>query len=156
MAHRFSAALAPATWSRLRRQVALVVAFAVAALLASGASWGKEPKAKEKPPAPPIKWDLKRLDREPLKLIKSTPDFEHRRVMFLVEFTRAPTPSELFDWEQKGVVLFRFLDADGVILGSVRPEWLGEFVPKAGTRLRLILQLPSDRAIDATSSIVAD
>jgi hypothetical protein len=131
---------------------------AVAALLASGSSWGDEPrtKGKERPPQPPIKWDLGRLDREPLRLIKSTPDFEHRRVMFLVEFTRPPTPTEQFEWQQNGPVLFRFKDADGVIIGSVRPEWLGEFVPKAGTRLRLIMQLPSDQAIDATSSIVAD
>jgi hypothetical protein len=141
MGHRFSAVLA-------------LGAVAVAALLASG-SWGDEPKGKEKPPEP-IKWDLKRLNQEPFKLIKSKPDFEHRQVMFLVEFTRPPTPTEQFDWQQSGPVVFRFLDADGVILGSVKPQWLGEFVPRAGTRLRLILPLPNDQTIDATHTIAAD
>jgi hypothetical protein len=135
--------------------VLAVWAVAVAALLVSGSSWGDEPKGKDKPPEP-IKWDLRRLNEPPFKLIKSTPDFEHRQVMFLVEFTRPPTAAEEFDWRQSGPVVFRFRDADGVILGTVKPQWLGEFVPKAGTRLRLVLPLPSDQVIDATHSIVAD
>ena len=142
MIHRFSAVLA-------------LGAVAVAALVASGSSWGNEPKDREKPPES-IKWDLRRLNQEPFKLIKTQPDFQRRRVMFLIEFTRPPTPSEQFDWERNGPVVFRFKDADGVIIGTVRPEWLGEFVAKAGTRLRLVLPLPSDRAIDATHTITAD
>jgi hypothetical protein len=141
----------------LRRVAAVpaLVAVVVAALLVPAPSWGDEPKGKEKPPAP-IRWDLKRLDQPPFKLIKVRPDFEHRQVAFLVEFTRPPTPSEEFDWRQSGPVVFRFLDADGVILGTVKPHWLGEFVPKAGTRLRLILPLPNDQVLDATHTIAAE
>jgi hypothetical protein len=142
MVHRFSAVLA-------------LGAVAVAALVASGSSWGNEPKDREKPPES-IKWDLRRLNQEPFKLIKTRPNSEQRQVMFLVEFTRPPTPSEQFDWQQNGAVVFRFLDADGVILGTVKPEWLGEFVPKTGTRLRLILRLPNERTLDATHAIVAE
>jgi hypothetical protein len=140
---------------RHRLSVVLAVGAVAVAALAPGASWGKEPKDKDKPPEP-IKWELKRLNQEPFKLIKTTPDFQRRQVVFLVEFTRPPTPSELFDWKQSGPVVFRFRDADGVVLGTVKPQWEGEFIAKAGTRLRLVLPLPNDQAIDATHSIVAE
>src|SRR5262249_42314408 len=63
---------------------------------------------------PQVKWDLDLLKREPFNLIKATPDPRGSQVRFIIEFTRAPTFSEQYDWERhNGAVMFRFLDEDG-------------------------------------------
>lgn len=125
-------------------------------LLAEQPSPGKK-KAPETQPSETVMWNLDPLSREPLKLIKATPSPATGEVVFLLEFTRPPKPSELFDWEQRGgPVLFRFRDADEVVIQTVRPNWEGGFVPKTGARIRLILPLPSEATLNLTRSIVAD
>jgi hypothetical protein len=137
-----------------RLAVLLVAALTAVALLVPGTSFAEKPA--KPPPAPPINWDLKRLSKEPLKLIKARPEFQRNEVRFLIEFTRPPTPSESFDWEHKGLMVFRFYDEDGVSLGAIQPRWEGEFVRKAGARLWLVLPLPEGKVIDRTASIVAE
>jgi hypothetical protein len=116
----------------------------------------QEPKV---PGAAPdmVKWNLVRLHKEPFKLIKATPDPVRGQVRFLVEFTRRPELSELFDWEHRGgAVVFRFLDEDGVVMRTVRPQMEGEFVAEKGGRIRLVLQMPDVRTLEQTRSITAD
>jgi hypothetical protein len=104
-----------------------------------------------------VKWVLDRLNQEPLKLLKATPDGQRNQVRFLLELTRPPRPTELFDWEQHGgPVVFRFLDEDGIVLQTVKPQLEGELVPKTGYRMRLLLSLPNARVLEQTRSIQAD
>jgi hypothetical protein len=112
------------------------------------------------PPVPDkaeqVKWNLKRLHEAPFKLIKATPD-EAGQVRFLVEFTRKPELAELFDWEHRGgPVVFRFLDADGIVMRTVKPRLDGELISEKGARIRLILQLPDPRTLELTHGITAD
>jgi hypothetical protein len=141
------------------------------ALAAAAAVFLAQPAAAEQPPAPKpveqtpgkgnvpdvVKWELGRLNEEPVKLIKATPDPRTGLVRFLLEFTRAPKASELYDWEQRGgLVLFKFLDEDGVAIRAVRPQWEGDLAPKKGTRMRLILQLPDEATLNLSRSVVAE
>ena len=49
--------------------------------------------------------------------------------------SRQPELSELFDWEHRGgAVVFRFLDEDGVVMRTVRPQMEGELVAEKGGR----------------------
>jgi hypothetical protein len=106
---------------------------------------------------PAVKWELDPLNKEPFKLIKATPDTRGSQVRFLIEFTRPPTPSEQFDWERhNGAVVFRFLDEDGLVIRSVLPRWEGEFVPKKGARLALVLPMPDEKTLQRTRSVVAE
>jgi hypothetical protein len=105
----------------------------------------------------PLKWRVERLSKEPFKLIKATPDPEHGQVRFVIEFTRAPSLTELYDWERIGApVVFRFLDEDGVVLRSVVPKLDGEIVRKEGTRIRLLLPLPDEKILALTRSVAAN
>lgn len=136
----------------------LVVAVAAAYLLSSATAGEQAPAPKDRP-APPemVKWNLDRLNQEPVKLIKSTPDPRTGQIRFLLEFTRAPKPSELLEWEQRGgLAIFKFLDEDGVAIRAARPQWEGELTPKKGTRMRLILQLPDDYTLHLTRSVIAE
>jgi hypothetical protein len=147
-----------------RRSTLLALVAVAAAFLAqrAGAEQPPAPKPVEKPPnkgsvSDAVKWDLGRLNQEPVKLIKATPDARTGLVRFLLEFTRAPKASELYDWEQRGgVVLFKFLDEEGVAIRAVRPQWEGDLAPKKGTRMRLILQLPDEATLNLTHSVVAE
>jgi hypothetical protein len=104
-----------------------------------------------------VKWDVSHLQKEPLKLIRSTPDLLTGQVRFLLEFTRAPQLSELFDWQNRGgPVVFRFLDADGVVIRTVKPRLEGEILAAKGARIRLILQMPDLRTLELTQAITAD
>src|SRR5205807_929966 len=79
----------------------------VLALFLPGVAFG-QPGGSRSPAADVLKWNLERLNQEPIKLIKAAPDPQKAQVRFLVEFTRTPTSSELFDWHQQGgPVVFR-------------------------------------------------
>src|SRR5262249_26612307 len=98
-----------------------------------------------------------RLNQEPFKVIKATPDPRGSQVRFIIEFTRAPTFTEQYDWERhNGAVTFRFLDDDGLIIRSVQPHWEGEFVPKKGVRMALVLPMPDEKTLLRTRSVVAE
>jgi hypothetical protein len=105
-----------------------------------------------------VQWDLKRLNQEPFKLVKTTPDPERGQVSFVVELVRMPTVAEqLYDWAQgDGPVIFRFKDRDGVVIRSVKAKLEGEVIPKVGCRLRLLLQMPEERITSLTQSIIAE
>jgi hypothetical protein len=106
---------------------------------------------------PPVKWELDALNREPFRLIKATPEARGTQVRFLIEFTRPPTLSEQYDWERhNGAVVFRFLDEDGLVLRSVQPSWQGEFVPKKGARMALVMPMPDERTLMRTRTVVAE
>src|SRR5438874_494631 len=106
---------------------------------------------------PQLKWDLETLKREPFKLIKATPDPRGSQVRFIIEFTRPPTFSEQYEWERhNGAVVFRFLDEDGLVLRSVQPSWQGEFVPKKGARMALVLPMPDQQTLRRTRTVVAE
>jgi hypothetical protein len=108
-------------------------------------------------PADPLKWNLDRLSKDPFKLIKATPDPAKGQVRFVLEFTRAPSFTERYDWDKAGgLVVFRFLDEDGVALRSVMAKLDGEIVAKAGARIRLLLPLPDEKILTLTHSIVAE
>jgi hypothetical protein len=103
------------------------------------------------------KWDLAHLDQDPVKLIRATLNPQRGQVWFVLEFTRPPTPTELYDWERAGgPAVFRFLDADGVVLRTVKPRLEGELLPRKGARMRLLLTMPEERTLAATRSVVAD
>jgi hypothetical protein len=90
-------------------------------------------------------------------LLKATPDAQKGQVRFLLEFTRAPSANELYEWEHNGgAIQFRFLDEDGVVIRSVKPLWDGELIYKPGARIRLILALPDDKVLAQTRAVVAD
>jgi hypothetical protein len=117
----------------------------------------------EEPPTPlavssdALKWNLDRLSKDPFKLIKATPDAERGQVRVVLEFSRVPSLTELYDWERAGgPVVFRFLDEDGVVLRSVVPKLDGEMVRKSGARFRLLLPLPDEKILAATRSVVAE
>ncbi len=142
-------------WQRFLA-VAAIASLVAAGLLASR-SPAEEGQATPRKPPEAVKWDLDKLSQEPIKLIKATPVPQKGQVQFLLEFTRPPSPSELFDWEQHGgPVMFRFLDEDKVVLGSVKPRWEGELVPKKGWRMRLVLSMPDERILAATRSVTAE
>jgi hypothetical protein len=104
-----------------------------------------------------VKWNLDRLQQEPFKLIKATPDARTGQVRFVVEFTRRPELSEMFDWgNRKTLVIFRFRDEDGVTLRSMTPRLDGEMITEKGARFRLILQMPEEQVLSQTRSIVAE
>jgi len=106
---------------------------------------------------PVVKWELDLLNKEPFKLIKATPDARGTQVRFIVEFTRPPTLSEQYDWERhNGAIVFRFLDEDGLIIRSIQPHWEGEYVPKKGVRLALVLPMPDEKTLMRTRSVVAE
>src|SRR5438128_135470 len=102
-----------------RLTTVLVVATLTGAFFFSPAAATGEP-----PPDPAaVKWGLARLSQDPLRLIKATPDAQKGQVGFLLEFTRAPSAAELDAWEHNGgPVLFRFLDEDGVVIRTIKPQ----------------------------------
>jgi hypothetical protein len=111
------------------------------------------------PAAPPdqLKWNVERLHHDPFKLIKAVPDPDKGQVQFVLEFTRAPSFTELYDWERAGgPLVFRFLDEDGVVLKSVKPTLDGEMLAKTGARFRLLLPLPDERVLARTRSVAAE
>ncbi|HJT77970.1 MAG TPA: hypothetical protein VJ739_12275 [Gemmataceae bacterium] len=104
-----------------------------------------------------MKWDLGRLNQEPFRLLKATPDAPRGQVIFLLEFSRPPTLAEQYDLERGGgAFVFRFLDADGVVIKSVVPRLEGEVVARKGARLRMVLTMPDERVLAATRSISAE
>jgi hypothetical protein len=110
------------------------------------------------PPQPDvIKWNLDRLNKNPFKLIKSAPDPQRGQVRFVVELTRRPELTEIFDWENRGgPVVFRFRDDDGIILRTVKPRPEGESVAEKGARFRLVLLMPDQETLNRTRSITAE
>jgi hypothetical protein len=110
------------------------------------------------PAAPPdqLKWNVERLHHDPFKLIKAVPDPDNGHVQFVLEFTRTPSFTELYDWERAGgPLVFRFLDEDGVVLKSVTPKLDGEMLAKSGARFRLLLPLPDEKILARTRSVAA-
>jgi len=136
-----------------RLAIWLVVAGTVPCTVASA----RPDEPASQPPGEAVKWNLDRLRKEPFKLIKATPDPSGRGVRFLIEFTRRPELTELFDWEHRGgPVVFRFVDADGVVIRTVKPQVDGELIAEKGARLRLILPMPDDQVMSFIHSILAD
>jgi hypothetical protein len=140
----------------LRRLAALVAVAALAATaLAAPREAAKPAPAGQAPDQ--VKWDLGRLSQEPFRLLKATPDARRGQVRFLMEFTRPPKPSEQYALEKGGgPFVFRFLDADGVVLKTVAPQVEGEIVAQTGARFRVLLTMPDQRTLDATRSIMAE
>lgn len=137
-----------------RFATALALAVLAAGLLPPGRCADPTPAS---PNLPQVKWELDRLNQEPFKLIKATPDPRGTQVRFVLEFTRAPRPSEQLDWERhNGAVIFRFLDEDGIVIRSVQPNWEGDFVPKKGARMALLLSMPDERTLRRTRSVVVE
>jgi hypothetical protein len=135
---------------------AAVAIVAAAALLAPKAMAWQVPKAQQNLPEQ-VQWNLGHLQQDPFKLIKAAPDPRTGQVRFLIEFTRHIELAELFDWEQRGCpVVFRFLDADGVIIRTVKPRLEGEVLPNKGARIRLVLQMPDERTLASTRAITVD
>jgi len=142
MTHRLSTLMALATLSL--------------ALFLPGVAFG-QPGGSRSPAADVLKWNLERLNQEPMKLIKAAPDPQKAQVRFLVEFTRTPTSWEQFDWHQQGgPVVFRFLDEDGVVLKTVKTQWDGELLTKPGARMRIVLPMPDEKTLAATRAVIAD
>jgi hypothetical protein len=114
-----------------------------------------DPKPAKNASAPEaVVWKLDALNKEPLKLLKAVPDPAAGNVRFVVELTRPITFTEQLDWESDhGPVIFRFVDNDGVVVKSVKPRWEGEMIPKKGTRLRMILTMPSEKVLAQTHAI---
>jgi hypothetical protein len=140
-----------------RLATVLVVGTLAGALLLSPGTAPGEPPADPGAIPGPVKWSLARLSQDPFRLIKATPDAQKAQVRFLLEFTRAPTVNELYEWEHNGgPVQFRFLDEDGVVFRSIKPQWDGELIYKPGARVRLILPLPDDKTLAQTRAVVAD
>jgi len=140
------------------RLLAALVLGVVVSLLAPQTSNAQSRGDREKEKAADVvKWELRKLDQDPFKLIKVTPNSRTGEVDFLLELTREAKPSELFDWEQRGgPVMFSFLDADGVVLQMAKPRWEGALLPKQGTRMRLVLRLPNENLLAATYTIKAE
>jgi hypothetical protein len=137
-----------------RFAIGLTLAVLAAVLLTPGRSAGQPPVT---PNLPEVKWELDRLNQEPFKLIKATPDAHGAQVRFVIEFTRPPRPTEQLDWERhNGAVVFRFLDEDGIVIRSVQPSWEGEFVPKKGARMALVLPMPNEKTLMRTYKVVAE
>ena len=135
---------------------AAAVGCLAALLLAAGQSAGEEPKVKG-PASDTVTWKLDRLSQEPFRLLKATPDPAGSQVRFLIEFTRPITLAEEIDWQRgEGPILFRFLDADGVAMKTVKPLWEGEWIPRKGARLRIVLPMPDQRILALTETIRAD
>jgi hypothetical protein len=125
-------------------------------LVAPGLSAGQARAVKGTAPEA-LTWKLERLSQEPVKLLKATPDPTGTQVRFLVEFTRPLTLAEEMDWQRpEGLVVFRFLDEDGVVIRTVKPGFEGEMISKKGARLRIVLAMPDERTLAQTHSILAD
>jgi hypothetical protein len=139
-----------------RLSAVLAVGVLAAILLIPGLAAGQAPAGSNES-LPAVNWELDPLNREPFKLIKASLDPKGSQVRFLIEFTRPPRPTEQADWERhNGVVVFRFMDEDGLVIRSVQPTWEGEFVPKKGARMALVLQMPDAKTLTRTRSIVAE
>jgi hypothetical protein len=139
------------------RSTAAAVAGLAALLLAPGVSLGQGPTVRGAG-ADQVTWKLERLSQEPFKLLRATPDPKGTEVRFLIEFTRPITLAEQIDWLRPdgGPVVFRFLDADGVVMQSVTPRLEGQLVYRRGTRIRLVLPMPDPRILALAESIRAD
>jgi hypothetical protein len=143
------------------RALAIVAAFALFALIAPLPS-SPTATARQEPPKDGVvpdmvKWNLIRLHKEPFKLIKATPNAATGQVRFVVEFTRALDLPELFDWDHRGgPVVFRFLDEDGVVMRTLKPQLEGELISEKGARIRLVLQMPDARTLELTREITAE
>jgi hypothetical protein len=142
-----------------RRSILSVASALFAAMLISPAMSAASWPPLHFPAAPPdqLKWNVERLHHDPFKLIKAVPDPDKGQVQFVLEFTRAPSLTELYDWERAGgPLVFRFLDEDGVVLKSVKPKLDGEMLAKTGARFRLLLPLPDETILARTRSVAAE
>ncbi len=107
--------------------------------------------------APAITWDLKRLDEDPVRLIKAVHGLAGGRTAFVVELTRTVNkPSEVLEWERGDPFVFRFLDEDEVVLKTVRPQLDGELVREKGRRFRLVVSLPEERILARTKKVLVE
>jgi hypothetical protein len=143
----------------LHRSILVAASAAIAAMLISSAMSAATWPPPQLPAALPdqLKWKVERLHHDPFKLIKAVPDPDKGQVQFVLEFTRAPTITELYDWERAGgPLVFRFLDEDGVVLKSVMPKLDGEMLHKSGARFRLLLPLPDEKILAQTRSVAGD
>jgi hypothetical protein len=122
-------------------------------------------------------WDLRQLDRDPVRLEKYTaikrtirlpsllpnpekPDrpLEQTSVDFILEFVRDLT---VRDTEWTGVRLeppyrFDFLDADGVTLASQTARYEGIPIGRKGRRVRVVLSLPPEGVMSRVKKVVAE
>jgi hypothetical protein len=141
----------------LRSTLAAAIAALAAILILPAISAAWPPLHLADAPPDQLKWNVERLHRDPFKLIKAVPDPDNGNVRFVLEFTRAPSLTELYDWERAGgPLVFRFLDEDGVVLKSVTPKLDGEMLAKPGARFRLLLPLPDEKTLARTRSVAAD
>jgi hypothetical protein len=140
------------------RQFIFVVVMVLSAgfPLCPGRAAAQEPVETAKFPEP-LKWNLERLGKDPFKLVKSNPDPERAQVRFVLEFTRSPSPNEVYDWGRgDGPIVFRFLDEDGIVIKTVKSKLDGEINPKKGSRIRIILTLPDEKTLRLARSVEAD
>jgi hypothetical protein len=127
----------------------------VLGLIATPTVFGQKPNDKEKAPEA-LKWKLERLNHDPFRLIKATPDPEKGQVRFVVELTQDPGTIDVYKWTHGSApAVFRFLDEDGVAIKTVEPKVEGELIPQKGARLRLVLPMPDEKTLEKTQAVVA-
>jgi hypothetical protein len=103
-------------------------------------------------------WDVRALNRDPVKLVKETYDPKAREVQWVVEFTRDLTVRDI-DWvglNSRPPFWVRFQDEDGVTQLSTTPAYDGTLVGLFGRRVRLVLRLPDKEVMDRTKKVVID
>lgn len=102
-----------------------------------------------------VVWDLKRLDRDPVKLIKASYDPKTEQAAFILELRRDLTPADLLEWQAPlAPIVFRFQDEDGTALVSLMPRYGSQLVPTQGRRFRVLLPMP--KKTDGLKKIVVD
>ena len=128
-------------------------------------------------------WDLRQLDREPIRLVSATalkremrlpgmlptpenpekpgkPErtVEQTVVEFVLEFERDLTVRDT-DWtgvRPEPPFRFDFLDKDGVTLLSESARYEGIPVGRKGRRVRVVLTLPPKRLMDRVAKIMVE
>jgi hypothetical protein len=122
-------------------------------------------------------WDLRQLDRDPVKLEKYTaikrsirlpsllpnpekPErpIEQTSVDFILEFVRDLTVRDT-DWtgvRPEPPYRFDFLDADGVTLASQTARYEGIPIGRKGRRVRVVLTLPPEGVMSRAKKVVVE
>jgi hypothetical protein len=103
-------------------------------------------------------WEMKGLDRDPVKLVKVSYDPDTKEVKWLLEFTRDLTVRDT-DWagvNPRPPFWFRFQDADGVTLASASAAYDGQLVGRFGRRVRVVLKLPEEEVMRRTKKVAID
>jgi hypothetical protein len=103
-------------------------------------------------------WDMRRLEQDPVKLVKVTYYPATREVKWVLEFTRDLTVRDI-DWHslsKSAPFWFRFQDEDGVTLVSASAAYDGVLVGLRGRRVRVVLKLPDEEVMRRTKKVMID